>query len=161
MPDSTYEMTLSRHFDAPPELVYQAFTDPVQLAQWFAPLTFHVPQSTVELDVRTGGSWKLTMVSNDNPEWTSPVDATFTEVVENRLLVGYEIAHGFPGVEDGTTITLTIEFLPDGDGTLLKLTQGPFPEQWRDMTAVGWGQSLHKLAALLDTPEQFRTMRGA
>jgi uncharacterized protein YndB with AHSA1/START domain len=160
MPDS-YEMNLSRYFAAPPELVYRAFTDPIQLAQWFAPLMFHVPISTVEVDARTGGVFRLAMVSNDDPAMTSPVDSTFSEVIENRLLVGYEIVKGFPGMEDGATLTLTIEFIPEGDGTRLQLTQGPFPEQMRDMSAVGWGQSLYKLEALLATPEQFRTAPGA
>ena len=36
-----------------------------------------------------------------------------------------------------------------------------FPEQMRDMSAVGWGQSLYKLEALLATPKQFRTAPGA
>lgn len=156
MSDS-YEMTISRYFAAPPELVYQAFVDPVQLAQWFAPLTFHVPLSTIEMDVRAGGVWKFVMVNNDDPAITSPVDSTFSEVVENRLIAGYEIVKDFPGMEDGTKLTMTIEFIPEGDGTRLELTQGPFPEQMRDMSAVGWGQSLYKLDALLATPEQFRT----
>ncbi|MGB6771951.1 MAG: SRPBCC domain-containing protein [Candidatus Dormiibacterota bacterium] len=156
MPDDNYEVFLSRHFDAPPEMVYQAFTDPDQLAQWFAPLVFHVPRATVDIDARAGGHWRITMVNNDNPEWRAPIKATFSEVVENRRLVGYEIADGFPGVADGTKMTLTIEFIPEGEGTRLELRQGPFPEQVRDMSATGWGQSLHKLAALLETPAQFR-----
>lgn len=160
MAETTYDVFLSRHFDAPPELVYQAFVDPDQLAQWFAPIVFHVPRSSVEIDARPGGHWKLMMVNNDDPERTSPVDSIFSEVVENQLLVGYEVAKGFPGVEDGTRLTLTLEFIPDGDGTLLKLTQGPFPEQMRDMSSTGWAQSLHKLAALLETPEAFRTAAG-
>jgi uncharacterized protein YndB with AHSA1/START domain len=161
MTDQTYEVSLSRYFDASPQMVYRAFTDPDQLAQWFGPITFHVPRSTVEVDARSDGHWKLVMVSNDNPEMASPVDATFSEVVENRLLVGYEISQGFPGVPDGTKLTLTVEFTPEGDGTLLQLTQGPFPEELRDMSAVGWGQSLHKLTALLETPVQYQSAPGA
>ena len=154
---TTYEVAISRHFDAPPAMVYQAFTDPDQLAQWFGPLVFHVPRDSVDIDVRVGGHWKLTMVNNDNPEWSSPVDSTFIEVVENQLLVGYEVAEGFPGIEDGTKLMLTIEFTPEGDGTRLNLRQGPFPEQMREMAEAGWSQSLYKLDALMHTSAKFRT----
>jgi uncharacterized protein YndB with AHSA1/START domain len=159
--EDTYEVSLTRHFDAPPEAVYQAFSDPDQLAQWFAPITFHVPRSTVEVDAREGGFMRLTMVSNDNPEWRSPVDSIFSEVIENRLLVGYEIAKDFPGVSDGTKISLSVEFIPENGGTRLELRQGPFPARMRDLSAVGWGQSLHKLQALLETPREFRTAPDA
>lgn len=157
MTDATYEVAIDRHFDAPVEMVYQAFVDPDQLAQWFGPLVFHVPRDTVTIDARAGGAWHLTMVNNDNPEWQAPITSTLVEVIENQLIVGYELADGFPGMEDGTKMTLTLEFIPDGDGTLLKLRQGPFAEEMREMSTVGWSQSLFKLAALLATPARFRT----
>jgi len=156
MTETTYEVTISRYFDAAPELVYRAFTDPEQLAQWFGPLMFVVPIDTVDVDVRPGGHWKLTMVGKDNPEWRAPINATFTEVVENQLIVGYETAESIPGIEDGTQMSLSIEFIPEGDGTRLELRQGPFPEQMREMSELGWNQSFYKLDALLATPAQYR-----
>lgn len=155
MTETTYEVAISRYFDAPPALVYRAFTDPDQLAQWFGPLVFHVPRDTVDVDVRAGGHWRMTMVSNDNPDWKSPVAATFVEVVENQLLVGYEVAQGFPGMADGARITLSLEFRPEGDGTRLELRQGPFPAEMRELSETGWNQSLFKLDALLHTPARF------
>ena len=156
MTETTYDIEISRYFDAAPELVYRAFTDPEQLAQWFAPLAFHVPLDTVDVDIRPGGHWRMTMVSHMTPDTTSPIDATFTEVVENRLLVGYEVADGFPGVADGTKFSLSIEFVPEGAGTRLELRQGPFPEEMRDLAATGWNQALAKLDGLLATPANFR-----
>jgi len=156
-PYETYEVSISRYFDAPPELVYKAFVDEDQIAQWFGPLTFHTPRDTVSIDARVGGHWNLTMVNNDNPKWKAPISSTFTEVIENQLLVGYELAVGFPGMEDGTKLTLSLEFIPEGDGTRLELRQGPFPEEMRDMSEAGWSQSLHKLDALLATPAKFQT----
>ncbi|MDQ3156467.1 MAG: SRPBCC domain-containing protein [Actinomycetota bacterium] len=153
----TYEVSISRYFDASPELVFKAFTDPDQIAQWFGPITFHVPRDTVSIDARSGGHWNMTMVSNDNPEWRSPITSVLTEVVENQLLVGYEITKGFPGMEDGTKISMSVEFIPEGDGTRLELRQSPFPEEMRDMSETGWNQSLYKLDALLATPAKFQT----
>jgi len=156
MTDTTFDVNISRYFAASPELVYRAFTDPEQLAQWFGPLMFTVPLSSVDVDARAGGHWRMAMVGKDNPEWSSPVDVTFTEVIENRLLVGYEITKDFPGLEDGTRMTLSIEFIPDGDGTRLEINQGPMPEEMREMSVVGWNQSFHKLDGLLATPAKYR-----
>ncbi|MGH3456933.1 SRPBCC family protein [Aeromicrobium sp.] len=156
MTDTTYEVEISRYFDAAPEIVYRAFTDPEQLAQWFGPLAFHVPLDSIDVDIRDGGHWRMTMVSHVGPAMEAPVNATFSEVVENRLLVGYEIAENIPGVEDGTKFTLSIEFVPEGDGTRLELRQGPFGEELREMSEIGWNQSLAKLDGLLATPAKFR-----
>jgi uncharacterized protein YndB with AHSA1/START domain len=150
------EVSISRYFDAPPALVYRAFVDPAHLAQWFGPLVFHCPVETIEVDARPGGHWRITMVNNDNPEWNSPIDTTFVEVIENQLLVGYDIAKGFPGIEDGTKLTLSLEFIEEGEGTRLELRQGPFPDPMSEMSSVGWGQSFHKLDGLLATPAQWR-----
>ncbi len=156
MTETTYDVEISRYFDAPPELVYRAFTDPEQLAQWFGPLAFHVPLDSVDVDIRPGGHWKMMMVSHVGAEMSAPVSATFSEVIENRLLVGYEIAENIPGVDDGTKFTLSIEFVPEGDGTRLELRQGPFADELREMSEIGWNQSLFKLDGLLATPAKFR-----
>ena len=157
MTDTTYEVAISRYLDAPPDVVYRAFTEPEQLAQWFGPLAFHVPLDRVDVDVRPGGHWRMTMVSHmGGPGQDAPVNVTFTEVVENRLLVGYETADGFPGVTDGTTFTLSIELTPEGDGTRLELREGPFPESLQELATIGWNQSLAKLDGLLATPATFR-----
>lgn len=145
----------THRFAHPVEDVYRAFVDPAQLALWFGPLGFHVPAATVEVDARVGGKWNLTMVSNDNAEWSSKVTSTLEQVEENRIIVGTETANGIPGIADGTLLSLTLEFTADGDGTVVTLTQGPFPETMRDMNIAGWTQSFHKLEALLATPKEF------
>jgi uncharacterized protein YndB with AHSA1/START domain len=154
---SSTQMRLERFFAAPPAQVYRAFTEPDQLAEWFGPLGFHVPRASVRVDARPGGYWRLVMVSDANPAITSPVDSVYTEVEENTRLVGYEDTRGMPGVRDGTRLVLTIEFLPEGDGTLLRIRQGPFPAELSEMGAVGWRQSFGKLDALLATPADLRT----
>lgn len=150
---TTGKMVLERDFAAPPERVYRAFIDPNQIAQWFGPLGFHVPLSTVRVDARPGGFWHLIMVNNNNPAITSPVDSIFTEVTENSRLVSYEDTRGMPGVPDGTRLVLTIEFRAEGDGTRLRVEQGPFPPDLSEAGAGGWRQSFHKLDALLESTE--------
>jgi uncharacterized protein YndB with AHSA1/START domain len=143
-------ISISRIFDAPRELVYQAFVDPGQLAQWFGPVGFSVPRSTIDVDARVGGHQRLEMVSDDDPAVRSPIDATFTEVIENELLVGQQQVEGIPGTQGVVTFTLRLEFHAEAEGkTRLELTQGPFPAQLGDDTVKGWESSFTKLDALL------------
>ena len=92
MTDPTHELAMSRWFAAPPEVVFRAFSDPEQLAQWMGPLMFTVPLNTVDGDARSGGHWRMTMVGKDDPTQRSPIDMSLTEVVENELIVGHETA---------------------------------------------------------------------
>ena len=56
------EISVSRVFDAPRELVYRAFVDPDQLCQWSGPAGFSVPCETVQGDVRAGGFQRFVLV---------------------------------------------------------------------------------------------------
>lgn len=77
------DLVLERLIDAPPEKVYQAWTDPSLLKQWFAPLPWTVP--TVEVDVRPGGSNLVIMRGPDGSEF--PNRGVYLEVVQNERLV--------------------------------------------------------------------------
>jgi uncharacterized protein YndB with AHSA1/START domain len=146
----TYELALSRIFDAPRELVYQAFVDPDQIAQWFGPVGWVVPRDTVEVDARPGGCQRFVMVNADDPAQRSPVNATFTEVIENELLVGEEHVEGIPGLEGIATMTVRLEFHDaPGGKTRLELRQGPFSYELEEGSREGWNSSFGKLDDLL------------
>jgi len=146
----TGEISLTRIFDAPPELVYRAFVDPDQLCQWFGPVGFSVPCESVQIDARPGGFQRFVMVSNDDPTVRSPVDATFTEVVENELLVGHEDVEGIPGTTGRVRFRVRLEFHAEPGGkTRLELRQGPFTEAMGEDTKTGWESSFTKLDSLL------------
>jgi uncharacterized protein YndB with AHSA1/START domain len=148
--EPTYELEISRIFDAPRELVYQAFVDPDQLAQWFGPLGWVVPRDTVEVDARQGGHQRFVMVNAENPSQRSPVDATFSEVIENELLVGEQSAEGIQGFEGVATMTLRLEFHDEPGGkTRLELRQGPFSREMEAGSREGWNSSFGKLDDLL------------
>ena len=53
------QLTLTRVFDAPRELVFQAWTEPEHLKQWWGPNGFTTP--ACEVDLRVGGAWKIVM----------------------------------------------------------------------------------------------------
>lgn len=137
------DLKISRVFDAPRATVFRAFTDPDQFAAWFGPVGWSVPRDTVEIDARTGGVERFTMVNDDDPSLTSPTDAVFVEVVENELLVGEE---QFQGV----TMRMRLEFHDEpGDRTRIELVQGPFPAEVEGQARAGWESSFTKLDALL------------
>jgi uncharacterized protein YndB with AHSA1/START domain len=145
-----HEITISRVFDAPPELVYQAFVDPDQVSQWFGPVGFSVPRDTVEIDARPGGVQRLIMVSDADPSFRNPIDATYTQVVENEVLDAQAEVEGIPGTTGKTRMRLRLEFHPEPDGkTRLELTQGPFTQQMGTDTKTGWESSFSKLDSLL------------
>jgi len=146
----TYEIAISRVFNAPRELVYRAFVDPDQLAQWFGPVGASVPRESVEIDARVGGHLRFLMTVDDDPAFRNPIDAVFTEVIENELLVSEMEAEGVPGVDGILRATLRLEFHDEGDGkTRLELRQGPFEQETGDQTRAGWESSFTKLDALL------------
>ncbi|HYK69097.1 MAG TPA: SRPBCC domain-containing protein [Streptosporangiaceae bacterium] len=148
--EPTYELEISRIFDAPRELVYQAFVDSDQIAQWFGPVGWVVPRDTVDVDARPGGYQRFVMVNADDPSQRSPVSATFTEVIENQLLVGEQSAEGIPGFEGIATMTLRLEFHDEPGGkTRLELRQGPFSRSLEEGSREGWNSSFGKLDDLL------------
>lgn len=147
MPDT--ELVITRIFDAPREMVYRAFVDPDQLAQWFGPVGWSVPRDTVEIDARPGGAQHFTMVNDEDPSRTSPVHSIFTEVIENELLVGEELDSKIPEFTD-RGMYVRIEFHDEPGGrTRLVLRQGPSAPEWESNARDGWNSSFTKLDAFL------------
>ena len=147
---TTSELTISRIFDAPPELVYRAFVDADQLGQWFGPVGFLVPFESVHSDAQPGGHQRLVMVSEDDPTQRSTIDTTFREVVENELLDGHQDVQGIPGTTGTVTFRIRLEFHEEPGGkTRLELRQGPFREPLGDDAAQGWESSFTRLDSLL------------
>ncbi len=146
----THEIAISRIFNAPRKLVYQAFVDPDQLALWFGPVGASVPRDTVDIHPRVGGHMRFVMTLDEDPSFRNPIEATFTEVIENELLVAEMQAEGVPGVEGTLHCALRLEFHDEGVGkTRLELRQGPFAEEIGDQTKSGWESSFTKLDVLL------------
>ena len=77
------QLTLTRIYDAPVEAVWEAWTDPKQVAQWWGPRGFTI--TTHSKDLRKGGHWKYTMHGPDGTDY--PNTTQYFEVIENSLLV--------------------------------------------------------------------------
>src|SRR5689334_20079006 len=128
------ELVIERLFDAPRDVVYQAFVDPDQVAQWFGPIGWSCPRDTISIDPVVGGRQTMTMVSDDDPAQSSPGNGTFVEVVENELLVSEERFDEQQAAIFGTDkMMVRLEFLDRGEQTLLRLTQGPYSDTFEKM----------------------------
>jgi uncharacterized protein YndB with AHSA1/START domain len=106
-PNSDRELVLCRIINAPPEKVFQAWTKPELLQQWFAPKPWTA--SNVQTDVRPGGSNSMTMKSPEGQEF--PSSGVYLEVVPNQKLVftdAYTKAWE-PSQKPFMTVTLTFE----------------------------------------------------
>src|SRR6267154_867101 len=79
---SDRDLIFTRIINAPREKVYQAWTDPELLKQWFAPLPYTTP--IAELDVRPGGANLIVM--RDPQGNDLPNQGVYLEVVENERL---------------------------------------------------------------------------
>ncbi len=100
------EIVISRVFDAPRELVWDAWTDPKQVVQWWGPRGFTT--TIEEMDVRPGGVWKHVMRGPDGTEF--PNKSIFKEVTKPERIV-YSLGggkKGAPGVHFETTWTFEI-----------------------------------------------------
>jgi uncharacterized protein YndB with AHSA1/START domain len=103
------DLILTRVIDAPPAKVFNAWTDPALLKQWFAPAPWTTP--TAELDVRPGGSTLVVMRGPDGNDF--PNRGVYLEVVQDRRLVftnAYTSAWE-PSEKPFITVILTFEDL--------------------------------------------------
>jgi uncharacterized protein YndB with AHSA1/START domain len=82
-PPNDCDFVISRIFAAPREIVWKAWTDPKQMAQWWGPKDF--TNSVCELDVRVGGAYRLVMRAPNGNEY--PAHGVYREVAEPRRLV--------------------------------------------------------------------------
>ncbi|UYN82893.1 MAG: SRPBCC domain-containing protein [Microcella sp.] len=110
---TTGEFTITRTFDAPRELVWRAWTDEGELAQWLHP--FGVTTDSVSFDVRVGGRYTYTMTNVETGD-TYPTGGQYVEIEPFDRLVfswGEPDAH----VDEAPRITLT--FIDRGEQTEL------------------------------------------
>jgi uncharacterized protein YndB with AHSA1/START domain len=144
-----YDIEITRDFDAPPERVYRAFTDPDEFATWYGPPGFPVHRDTVELDARVGGQQRFAMVSDADPAMRSAFDGRFDEVVPSELLASNGAWSGIPGQDEPWRSHLRVEFHDEGGKTRLIVREGPHPPGTADLGRQAWELMLPKLESLL------------
>ena len=142
------EIVLSRVIAAPRERVFEAWTDPKQIVQWFGPDGFKV--ETLECDIREGGRWRFIYTGPDGTVWHSRM--VFLRIEAPRLI---EMEHGGDKDDDPGRFFFTVTFEAQSDGkTVLTMRQLHPTKEQHDATigfgAVEYGyQTLGKLARFL------------
>lgn len=141
-----HELIITRIFDAPRELVFDAWTRPEHLQHWQgAPRGFTV--TTQESDIRTGGGFRICMRSPEGKEqW---LKGSYREIIRPERLVFTHVwldASGKPTQE--TLVTVTFE--TRGKRTEMTLRQSGFKfAEVRDGHRMGWTSALDVLAEYL------------
>src|SRR5688500_18192545 len=76
-------LTLKRIFDVPVELVWEAWTQPEHIAQWWGPKGMEV--KVVEHNFKVGGKWKYVMMMPDGNEFIG--DGVYSDIVEFQKII--------------------------------------------------------------------------
>ncbi len=144
------EILITRVIGAPPELVFQAFTEVRHLSQWWGPTGFTT--TTRAFEFRVGGAWEFVMHGPDGVDYQEWI--TWVEIAPSRRI---EFVHGeFKDDPDSFTSVLTFE--PEGETTRIVM-RTLFPTAEARQEAVekfgaieGGNQTLSNLAAYVEAP---------
>jgi uncharacterized protein YndB with AHSA1/START domain len=146
------ELNLTRVFNAPRDLVFQAWADPAHLVQWWGPGGFTTTLKT--WDTRPGGAILLDMnapngvvypMSGQFVEWLPPEKLVFTSsALDAAGQAIFEIQNALTFAVEGTKTKLTLH--------ARVITKRPDADQYLKGQKVGWSQSLDRLDALVTGP---------
>jgi len=151
MSEDRFSLSLSRTYDAAPEEVWRAWTNPDALQVWLKPEeAFSI--ATAEADVRVGGRFRVLMISGEGKE--HEVSGAYREVIPNEKLVMTWIWKSAPEAES----LLTVIFRASGNGTELELKHERVVElDERISHEEGWKGSLALLARYLASRRETQT----
>jgi len=143
------QLTITRILDAPRELVFQAWTDPKRVAQWWGPKGFTTP--VCELDVRPGGSILIHMRAPDGKVY--PMTGVYREIVAPERIVFVSSALDETGealFDVLTTVTLAEEGLRTKQTLEARvIKKGAKAAPYLAGMEKGWNLSLDRLAAFV------------
>lgn len=144
-------LIIRRTFAAPRDLVFEAWTRPEHLVQWFGPRDFTLPFH--DFDVRAGRPYRCCMRSPEGKDhWLTGRWLTIDHPHRLVFTFQWDDDEGEPGLE--TTVTCTFEEV-EPRRTLLTLHQQPFrTDASREGHRGGWSEALDRLAALVATSQE-------
>lgn len=139
---SDREVVVTRTFDAPAPLVFEAWAKPELFMQWWVPRSMGMTLHSCELDVRTGGKYRL--VFGDDPAKQMAFFGRYLDVVPNRRIVWTNEESG----PDGSVTTVTFEE-KNGKTTLVLSELYPTKEAL-DAAGTGAQDVMHETFGQLD-----------
>ena len=139
---SDREVVVTRTFDAPARLVFEAWTKPELFEQWWVPRSMGMTLRSCALDVRTGGEYRL--VFGDDPANPMAFFGKYLDVVPNQRIVWTNEESG----ADGSVTTVTFEE-KNGKTTLVLSELYPTKEAL-DAAGTGAQEAMHETFGQLD-----------
>jgi uncharacterized protein YndB with AHSA1/START domain len=144
---SDQEISMTRLFDAPRELVFEVMTKPEHVRRWWGCLGEGYSVPVCEIDLRPGGTWRFV---NRHPKGEAGFHGEYREIAPPSRLVFTEIFEEFPDVVSVVTTDLTDE----GGKTRMTATVRYPSQEVRDMVkstgmATGAGISYDRLEDLV------------
>ena len=139
---SDREVVVTRTFDAPAPLVFEAWTKPELFKQWWVPRSMGMTLRSCELDVRTGGKYRL--LFGDDPANPMAFFGKYLDVVPNQRIVWTNEESG----ADGSVTTVTFEE-KNGKTTLVMSELYPTKDAL-DAAGTGAQEAMHETFGQLD-----------
>jgi len=138
-------LTLKRTLQAPRQLVWDAWTQPGHIAQWWGPKGMDV--KVIEHDFKPGGHWKFVMMMPDGNEFVS--EGIYEEIMAPEKLV---TSANFKPMTEG--VILQALFEEDGDNTIFTFSViHPTEEYCREQEKMGfyngWQSAFDRLEAFV------------
>jgi len=137
------QILITREFDAPRHLVYEAWTTPELVRRWWSANRGEV--TIAEIDLRVGGVWRYVMVAEGGFEVA--FHGEYREIVPNERIVSTEVYEGMPEAEAVNTLTLTEV---DGRTTMTILVQHTSKEDRDAHIASGMEAGMQDAMDLLE-----------
>jgi len=139
-------ITITRLFDAPREEVWREWTEPERFADWFGGSESEVPLASVSMDVRTGGSWRLTMFAEPGRrqiDWKGE----YREVVAPERLV-FTVSDQ-PGEDAYELVTVVLTDLGGGRTEMRFEQRWTLPPEVYERAGQGWSGFFDRIAERL------------
>jgi len=139
-------LVLRRLIDAPRDLVFKVWSDPLHVAEWWQPAGYTTP--VFEMDFRVGGGFRYCIRKAGRDGWARGV---YRDIVPpSRLAFTFQWQSGDATNDAETLVTVTFEV--QCEGTLLTFRQEPFSSsESRHGHGVGWNQVLESFESFVLT----------
>jgi uncharacterized protein YndB with AHSA1/START domain len=139
---SEREVVVTRTFDAPARLVFEAWSKPELFKKWWVPRSMGMTLRSCELDVRAGGKYRL--VFGDDPANPMAFFGEYLEVVPNKRIVWTNEESG----DAGSVTTVTFE---ERDGKTLLVMSELYPtKEALDTAGTGAQEAMNETFGQLD-----------
>lgn len=149
-------LTITRTFDAPPELVFDAWTKPEHFSVWFGTDAVAVPLETLSMDVRVGGRWSAVMHLPDGStiDWAGE----YTEIDPPRRLA--LTITDRPSEPAGAPLTVDLRAVDGGTEMTMVQARDHLTDEQVERTVAGYNGFFDAMEKVLVTAAKPGGSRG-